>query len=56
MSLKQTLSRHWFTFQRELFPRLEEALGPLGEYQRLVRVLEFQGASNMPSQCLLHRR
>ena len=42
MSLKHTLSRHWFTFQRELFPRLEEALGPLGErYQRLVRVLEL---------------
>ena len=42
MSLKQTLSRHWFTFQRELFPRLEETLGPLGErYQRLVRVLEL---------------
>ena len=42
MPLKQTLSRHWFTFQRELFPRLEEALGPLGErYQRLVRVLEL---------------
>ena len=40
MSLKQTLSRHWFTFQRELFPGLEETLGPLGErYQRLVRVL-----------------
>ena len=42
MSLKQTLSRHWFTFQRELFPGLEETLGPLGErYQRLVRVLEL---------------
>ena len=42
MSLKQTLSRHWFTFQRELFPRLEEVLGPLGErYQRLVRVEEW---------------
>ena len=42
MSLKQTLSRHWLTFQRELFPGLEEALGPLGErYQRLVRVLEL---------------
>ncbi len=42
MSLKQTLSRHGFTFQRELFPRLEETLGPLGErYQRLVRVLEL---------------
>ena len=42
MSLKQTLSRHWFTFQRELFPRLEETLSPLGERnQRLVRVLEL---------------
>ena len=42
MPLKQTLSRHWFRFQRELFPWLEEALGPLGErYQRLVRVLEL---------------
>ena len=42
MPLKETLSRHWFTFQRELFPWLEEALGPLGErYQRLVRVLEL---------------
>ena len=42
MSLKQTLSRHCFTFQRELFPWLEEALGPLGErYERLVRVLEL---------------
>ncbi len=37
--LKQTLS---WRFQRELFPWLEEALGPLGErYQRLVRVLEL---------------
>ena len=44
MPLKQTLSRHWFTFQRELFPWLEEALGPLGErYERLVRVLESGG-------------
>ena len=42
MPLRQTLSRHWFRFQRELFPWLEEALGPLGErYQRLVRVLEL---------------
>ena len=42
MSLKQTLSRHWYTFQRELFPGLEEALGPLGErYQRLVGVMEL---------------
>ena len=42
MPLRQTLSRHWFRFQRELFPRVEEALGPLVErYQRLVRVLEM---------------
>ena len=42
MPLKQTLSRHWFRFQRELFPWLEEALDPLGErYQRLVRVVEL---------------
>ena len=42
LPLKQTLSRHWFRFQRELFPWLEEALGPLGErYGRLVRVLEL---------------
>ena len=42
LPLKQTLSRHWFRFQRELFPWLEEALGPLGErYERLVRVEEW---------------
>ena len=42
LSLEQTLSRHWFTFQRELFPWLEEALGPLGDrYERLVRVVEL---------------
>ncbi len=42
MPLKQTLSRHWFRFQRELFPWLEEALRPLGErYERLVQVVEL---------------
>ena len=42
LPLRQTLSRHWFTFQRELFPWLEEAVGPLRErYQQLVRVLEL---------------
>ena len=42
MPLKQTLSRHGFRFQRELFPGLKEALGPLGErYERLVRVVEL---------------
>ena len=44
MPLRQTLSRHWFRFQRELFPWLEEVVGPLGErYERLVRVLELVG-------------
>lgn len=39
---RQTLSRHWFTFQRELFPRPEAAVGPLGERcLQLVRVLEL---------------
>ena len=42
MPLRETLSRHWFRFQRELFPLLEEVLGPVGErYQRLVQVLEL---------------
>ena len=44
MPLRQILSRHWFRFQRELFPWLEEVVGPLGErYERLVRVLELVG-------------
>ena len=34
LPLKQTLLRHWFRFQRELFPWLEEALGPLGDRWR----------------------
>ena len=41
MPLKQTLSRHWFTFQRELFPWLEEAWVMGERYQRLVRVVEL---------------
>ena len=42
MSLKETVSRHWLRFQRELFPLVEETVGPLGErYQRLVQVLEL---------------
>ena len=48
MPLKETVSRHWFRFQRELFPWLDEALGPLGErYQRLVRVLELVGVEEL---------
>ena len=42
MSLKQTLSQDWFSFQQELFPWLAETLGPLGErHKRCVRVLEL---------------
>ena len=41
LPLRQTLSRHRFTFQRELFSWLEETVGALGEcYRQLVRVLE----------------
>ena len=48
LPLKETVSRHWFRFQRELFPWLDEALGPLGErYQRLVRVLELVGVEEL---------
>ena len=42
MSLREILSNYWFAFQRELFPALEEELGPLGErYELFVTVLEF---------------
>ena len=42
MSLGQTLSGFWHSIQADLFPWLEEELGPLGErYRRLVTVLEF---------------
>ena len=42
MSLREILSNYWFVFQRELFPALEEEIGPLGErYELFVTVLEF---------------
>ena len=42
MSLRTTLSNYGFVFQRELFPTLEEELGPLGErYELFVTVLGF---------------
>ena len=32
----------WYAFQRELFPRLESELGPMGErYELFVAVLEL---------------
>ena len=42
MSLRDTLSQHWLSFQHELFPWLAEELGPLSErHKRLVQVPEF---------------
>ena len=42
MSLRVSLSEYQAAFQGELFPALEEALGPLPErYGRFVQVLEF---------------
>ena len=42
MSLHTILSNYGFVFQRELFPALEEELGPLGErYELFVTVLGF---------------
>ena len=42
MPLRETLSDYWRTLQGELFPALEEELGPLGErYRDLVTVLEL---------------
>ena len=35
MSLREILSNYWFVFQRELFPALEEEIGPLGERYEL---------------------
>ena len=42
MSLRASLSAYQAEFQGELFPALEEALGPLSErYGRFVQVLDF---------------
>ena len=42
MSLSETLSQYWLSFQHGLFPWLAEELGPLSErHKRLVQVLEF---------------
>ena len=42
MSLRTILSNDGFALQRELFPTLEEELGPLGErYELFVTVLGF---------------
>ena len=42
MSLRETLSKYWYAFQQELFPRLEMEFGPFaGRYALLVAVIEF---------------
>ena len=42
MSLRARLSSCWCAFQAQLFPAIEEDLGPLGErYQFFITVLEF---------------
>ena len=42
MSLREMLSDYWYAFQRELFPKLESELGPMGErYELFVAVLEL---------------
>ena len=42
MSLRTILSNYGFVFQRELFPAVEEELGPLGErYELFITVLGF---------------
>ena len=44
MSLRQTLSGFWRSIQGDLFPWLEEELGPLGErYRRFVTCLSLRG-------------
>jgi len=41
MPLAETLSEYWRTFQSDLFPWLEDELGPLGErHRRFVTVIE----------------
>ncbi len=42
MSLIETVSAYWFTFQQGLFPWLEQELGPLGErYRSFVQAVEL---------------
>ena len=42
MSLLATISSFWCSFQEQLFPTIEQDLGPLGErYQSFITVLEF---------------
>ena len=53
MSLRETISQHWLTFQHGLFPWLAEELGPLSErHKRYVQVLELVRVEDwLPGQC-----
>ena len=53
MSLRETVSQYWQTFQHGLFPWLAEELGPLSERnKRLVQVLELVRVEDwLPDQC-----
>ena len=53
MSLRETISQHWLTFQHGLFPWRAEELGPLSErHKRYVQVLELvRVEDSLPGQC-----
>jgi len=53
LSLRETVSQYWQTFQHGLFPWLAEELGPLSERnKRLVQVLELVRVEDwLPDQC-----
>ena len=57
MSLRETVSQYWQTFQHGLFPWLAEELGPLSERnKRLVQVLELVRVEDwLPGQCVRGR-
>ncbi|MDE0079975.1 MAG: transposase [Gemmatimonadota bacterium] len=59
MPLKEAVSRHWFRFQRELFPWLDEALGALVERLRneatLRRLCGWEKAGSVPSEATFSR-
>ena len=52
MSLRQTLSSCWSSIQRDLFPWLEERVGPLSAFhQDLVKVLEMARIEALVPDC-----
>ena len=48
MSLLASISSFWCSFQEQLFPTIEEDLGPLGErYQSFIRSSSSSGWNNI---------